>query len=129
MNQLLENKDEILTNLRKKNIVLRQDKDIPFLFEIQAGLKEAISTDHFSKGEIFVQDKASIFAATTLDPKPGDVVLDACAAPGMKTQLLWELMQGKGHLMANDLNYPRLKGAQQRTQSFGHENIEWRGNG
>ncbi|MHA1125929.1 MAG: transcription antitermination factor NusB [Candidatus Heimdallarchaeota archaeon] len=128
VNQFVQHADEILTNLRKKGIALRKDDDIPFLFEIQAGLMKVISTDHFTNGEIFVQDKASVFAVTTLDPKPGDIILDACAAPGMKTQLIWELMNGKGHLLASDINYNRLKGAQQRTQSFGHENIDWLNN-
>ncbi|MHA1367960.1 MAG: RsmB/NOP family class I SAM-dependent RNA methyltransferase, partial [Candidatus Heimdallarchaeota archaeon] len=125
VNQFAQDPDEILTSLKKKGIILRKDNDIPFLFEIQAGLMEAISTDYFTKGKIFIQDKASVFAVTTLDPKPGDIILDACAAPGMKTQLIWELMNGKGHLMASDINYNRLKGAQQRTQSFGQENIDW----
>ncbi|MHA1245563.1 MAG: RsmB/NOP family class I SAM-dependent RNA methyltransferase, partial [Candidatus Heimdallarchaeota archaeon] len=125
VNQFAQDPDKILTSLKKKGIILRKDNDIPFLFEIQAGLMEAISTDYFTKGKIFIQDKASVFAVTTLDPKPGDIILDACAAPGMKTQLIWELMNGKGHLMASDINYNRLKGAQQRTQSFGQENIDW----
>lgn len=125
VNQLNNNEDEILAKLKVKGIVLRKDNDVPFLYEIQSGLMETIKTDFFTKGEIFIQDKASVIAVTTLEPKPGDIVLDACAAPGMKTQLLWELMKGKGHLIASDVNYDRLKSAQQRLQSYGHNNIEW----
>jgi len=125
VNQRIKNPDEILSNLKKKGIVLIKDNDIPFLYVIQDGLMAVIKSDYFTKGEIFIQDKASVFAVKTLDPKPGDIILDACAAPGMKTQLIWELMKGKGHLIASDVNYNRLRGAQQRVKSIGYQNIEW----
>lgn len=40
-----------------------------------------------------------------LDPKPGDYVLDMCAAPGSKTCQMLEMMDGgKGVLVANDVD-------------------------
>ncbi|NPE09894.1 MAG: RsmB/NOP family class I SAM-dependent RNA methyltransferase [Asgard group archaeon] len=85
----------------------------------------AVNSDFFRNGKIFIQDKASVFAVTALDPKPGDIVLDACAAPGMKTHLVWELMKGNGCLLANDISYNRLKSAQLRFRSIGAKNIDW----
>ncbi|MBK5114611.1 MAG: RsmB/NOP family class I SAM-dependent RNA methyltransferase [Candidatus Heimdallarchaeota archaeon] len=125
INQLARKPDEILANLKEIGVTLEKDKDITFLFVIKEGLMEAVKSDFFRNGEIFIQDKASVFAVTTLDPKPGDIVLDACAAPGMKTQLMWELMKGKGHLIASDVSYNRLKSSQKRFQSIGVMNIDW----
>lgn len=125
VNQLVQKPDEILTNLKKIGVVLKKDNDIPFLFEIKEGLMAAVNSDFFRNSEIFIQDKASVFAVTTLDPKPGDIVLDACAAPGMKTQLIWELMKGNGRLLATDISYNRLKSAQLRFQSMGVQNVDW----
>jgi 16S rRNA (cytosine967-C5)-methyltransferase len=125
VNQLAQKPDEIFAKLKEIGVTLEKDKDLPFLFEIKEGLMEAVNSDSFRKGEIFIQDKASVFAVTTLNPKPGDIVLDACAAPGMKTQLLWELMKGKGHLIASDVSYNRLKSTQERFQSIGVDNIDW----
>ncbi|NHJ47070.1 MAG: RsmB/NOP family class I SAM-dependent RNA methyltransferase [Asgard group archaeon] len=125
VNQFIQNPDKILSILKENGVKLIKDVDIPYLFEITEGLQAAVNSDFFSKGEIFIQDKASVIAVKTLNPKPGDVVLDACAAPGMKTHLIWELMKKKGRLVASDINSNRLKGAQQRFESYGIKDIEW----
>jgi 16S rRNA (cytosine967-C5)-methyltransferase len=47
-----------------------------------------------------VQDLAAQLAGWLLAPEPGEAVADLCAAPGGKTGHLWELMGGRGRLMA-----------------------------
>jgi 16S rRNA (cytosine967-C5)-methyltransferase len=44
-----------------------------------------------------------------LDPKPGERVLDACAAPGGKTAFLGELMTNKGIIVACDRDQGRIR--------------------
>ncbi|CAN1217289.1 25S rRNA (cytosine-C(5))-methyltransferase NSUN5 [Linum perenne] len=60
-------------------------------------------------GSVFVQGRASSMVAAALDPKPGWQVLDACAAPGNKTVHLAALMNGKGKILACELNKDRIK--------------------
>ncbi len=44
----------------------------------------------FAEGEFIVQDPGTRLAIDLVDPKPGDTILDACAAPGGKTvQMAW----------------------------------------
>lgn len=57
----------------------------------------------FEAGQFTVQDETSMAVAPLLDPKPGERVLDLCAAPGGKTTHLAELMGGKGLVAALDL--------------------------
>ena len=45
----------------------------------------------FYGGAVSVQDAGAQIAAVLLDPKPGELILDACAAPGGKTAHLLEL--------------------------------------
>jgi 16S rRNA (cytosine967-C5)-methyltransferase len=62
----------------------------------------------FVDGDFAVQDEASILVARLLDPKPGDIVADACAAPGTKTTHLAQLMENRGRILAFDPQPARL---------------------
>lgn len=59
-------------------------------------------------GYIYVQDPASMIPPVVLSPKPGDIVLDMCSAPGSKTTQLAMYMENKGVLIANDESGKRL---------------------
>ncbi len=54
----------------------------------------------FDDGDVSVQDEAAQLAASLLAPRPGERVLDACAAPGGKTAHLLETCPGIGELVA-----------------------------
>ncbi len=62
----------------------------------------------FEKGWVSVQDAAAQLAAALLDVKPGQTVLDMCAAPGGKTAALLE-RQADIQLLALDVSISRLK--------------------
>ena len=63
-------------------------KDGSFV-ELERGKKVA-DVPGFAEGEFIVQDPGTALAVELMDAKPGDVILDACAAPGGKTiQLAW----------------------------------------
>ena len=63
-------------------------KDGTFV-ELERG-KKVVDVSGFAEGEFIVQDPGTALAVELVDAKPGDVILDACAAPGGKTiQLAW----------------------------------------
>ncbi len=55
-----------------------------------------------------VQDEASQLVALAMDPKPGERILDCCAAPGGKATHMAELMQDEGQIIAMDRDAERL---------------------
>ncbi len=63
----------------------------------------------FADGLVSVQDASAQLAAGLLAPRPGDRVLDACAAPGNKTAHLLEVAGGDLRLLAVDLDRERLQ--------------------
>jgi 16S rRNA (cytosine967-C5)-methyltransferase len=62
----------------------------------------------YAKGWFTVQDPATSVSVELLDPRPGESVLDACAAPGGKTAMIAGMMEGKGELIAMDVHDDRL---------------------
>ena len=61
----------------------------------------------WSAGKFTVQDGAAQLAVEALAPKPGERVLDACAAPGGKTAQIAETLTS-GHLLALDVAATRV---------------------
>jgi 16S rRNA (cytosine967-C5)-methyltransferase len=60
-------------------------------------------------GHCYIQDPSTVVACELLDPKPGEKILDACAAPGGKTTYLAQLMQDRGTIVACDRDAQRLQ--------------------
>nr|CAD7462984.1 unnamed protein product [Timema tahoe] len=50
----------------------------------------------YQDGSIFLQNKSSLLPVYLLDPCPNSVVLDMCAAPGMKTTHIAAKIKNKG---------------------------------
>jgi 16S rRNA (cytosine967-C5)-methyltransferase len=62
----------------------------------------------FREGWFQVQDESSQLVGHIMDPKPGERILDACAAPGGKTTHLAQLMGNRGRIYAADISTRRL---------------------
>ena len=59
-------------------------------------------------GLFHIQEEVSMLPAMLLAPRPGERVLDLCAAPGNKTAELAVAMRSAGTVVANDLSRGRL---------------------
>ncbi len=70
-------------------------------------------------GLCYVQDPSTLLSCDLLDPRPGEVVLDACAAPGGKTSYLAQLMRDEGRIIACDLYDSRVARLRENLQRLG----------
>ncbi|MFP3873952.1 MAG: 16S rRNA (cytosine(967)-C(5))-methyltransferase RsmB [Thiohalophilus sp.] len=73
----------------------------------------------FAEGQISVQDIAAQLAAPLLDPRPGERILDACAAPGGKSAHLLEQQPEVKELVALDIDPARLQRIEQTLTRLG----------
>ncbi len=60
-------------------------------------------------GVYYIQEPSAMAPVHFLDPKPGDKVLDLCAAPGGKTTQIGAKLGGKGLLFTNEINRDRCR--------------------
>jgi putative methyltransferase len=75
-----------------------------------------------NEGKVILQDKASYFSPLALNPREGSVVIDGCAAPGMKTSSLAALLHNTGRLIAIDKDARRLRSLDELQHKFGASN-------
>ncbi len=100
-NTLKISRDELLSRLESKGIIAVPARFSPDGINVTtrvplAGLPE------FREGLCTIQDESSQMTAIFLAPRPGERVLDVCAAPGGKTTHLAQLMENRGEILAGD---------------------------
>ena len=76
----------------------------------------------YSAGLYYLQEPSAMTPASRLKVQPGERVLDLCAAPGGKATELGAALQGKGLLVANDINTARAKALLRNLELFGISN-------
>ncbi|MBV9797014.1 MAG: 16S rRNA (cytosine(967)-C(5))-methyltransferase RsmB [Solirubrobacterales bacterium] len=81
---------------------------------ILAGPLDIQSTELWRRGAVMGQSRASMLISRVLGPRPGERVLDLCAAPGAKSTQLAALMENRGSLLAVE-RHPGRAWALERT--------------
>jgi len=81
----------------------------PVMFNPEFVEFDVIPTAAINRGHCYIQDPSTAIACQILDPKPGEKILDACAAPGGKTGYIAQLMKNRGTIVACDRDPQRLQ--------------------
>ena len=68
----------------------------------------SLPSSALERGHCYIQDPSTTVACELLDPKPGERILDATAAPGGKTGYVAQLMENLGIIVACDRDPQRI---------------------
>lgn len=82
------------------------------------------NTYWLDEGLIYIQDPSTSQACALLNPRPGEDILDACAAPGGKTALLAAMRGNEGRLVATDNVESRIEQMQENFNRLHLSDIE-----
>ena len=108
VNTLKTDKNSLIAELAKENVTA---EEIPFLKNAVSltgtGSIERLSA--YRSGKLHIQDASSQLCVDFLSPKPREVLLDICSAPGGKAFTAAQYMGDRGKIFACDLYDHKLK--------------------
>jgi len=107
VNTLKADSEETVARLRGQGLTLRPScRGASELWEVE-GTRQPGSLPEYFLGHVHPQALTSCLASGVLNPPPGSLVLDLCAAPGGKTSHMAALMGNTGLIVANELHASR----------------------
>ncbi|KAI3456805.1 hypothetical protein Pfo_013468 [Paulownia fortunei] len=100
---------DLVTELEMLKVPYELSQHLDDFVRIRTGMQVVIQAGLLKKGFCSVQDESAGFVVTVVDPKPGESIIDCCAAPGGKTLFMASRLNGEGSICAIDINKGRLR--------------------
>ncbi len=121
-NSLKISRKELIKNLLKEGVECEPTPHSPegIILHQPADVTRFSS---FQKGWFMVQDEAAQMISYLLAPKPGEKILDLCAAPGGKTTHLAQFMKNQGCIFAVDIRQDKIAHLKENQSRLGIEII------
>jgi len=119
--------DELVKRLASEDLLAKARPDLgPHVVLLEGGRSGFRESPAFREGLFVVQDATAQEAAHLLDPRPGERILDLCAAPGGKTTYLAELTRDEATIVATDFSAGRLRKVEETARRLGLRSITTR---
>jgi 16S rRNA (cytosine967-C5)-methyltransferase len=96
----------------------RQFDWAPLVFEL-LNHPSLATLPSFKKGLFYLQDPSTLLAAKELGARPGESILDLCAAPGGKTTYIAQLTSNQATIVAEDIQPARLSLVKENVERLG----------
>jgi 16S rRNA (cytosine967-C5)-methyltransferase len=124
VNPLKTSVEEVESAFKLAGVLVRRIPHLPQGLRLIGNTGPIKNLPGFAAGWWTVQDSSAQLVGHLLKPQPGEVVIDACAAPGGKTTHIAELMGDKGTIWAIDRTASRLRKLQENAQRLQLKSIQ-----
>ncbi|MEO1093776.1 MAG: 16S rRNA (cytosine(967)-C(5))-methyltransferase [Cyanobacteria bacterium J06638_28] len=124
VNQLKISRQELAQKFTAAGIATQLLPHVPHLLRLMKHVGAIRQLPGYTEGWWSVQDASAQLVGSLVNPQPGEVVIDACAAPGGKTTHLAELMGDQGKIWACDRTASRLNKVKQNTRRLGLSSVQ-----
>lgn len=114
---------KIRDSLQKQGVEIRDGYLFPEAFHLK-GYDRLDRLETFRQGMIQVQAESSMVVGKVSGIKPGNTVIDVCAAPGGKTIHAADLLQGQGKLLSCDISDKKIELIRENLERTGAEQVE-----
>ena len=118
LNPMKTTGSELLAELQEDGITAKPHSWISGCLEL-SGTGDLTALKSFREGKFLVQDGAARLVSLVADVKPGERVLDVCAAPGGKSFSAALAMENQGEIISCDLHENKLKRIEEGAQRLG----------
>lgn len=108
VNTLKTTPNELIKELESEN-VKAEISEIDSSALVIRGTGSIENLKAFKEGKIYIQDISSQLCVKALNPKPRDIMIDVCSAPGGKSFTSAQYMQNRGKILAYDIHPHKLK--------------------
>ncbi len=124
-NSLNINHNKFLDRMVEDGIQLSLIENSSCFYNVDSGGTSLLNHQLFKAGCFSYQDRAAGAIVEVLDPKPNELILDVCCAPGTKTNYISELMKNTGKIYASDIDKVRVSIAKKDLDRTKNSNIIW----
>lgn len=115
-------RDELIRHLEALGMPGRPTPWNPHGFTLNADARPGMSWPYLA-GLCHVQEEVATAAVRLLDPRPGERVLDLCAAPGNKTAQIATALGGRGTVVAREVEIGRMPALRNAVERLGLFNV------
>ncbi|MBV9385251.1 MAG: 16S rRNA (cytosine(967)-C(5))-methyltransferase [Chroococcidiopsidaceae cyanobacterium CP_BM_ER_R8_30] len=116
--------EEVEAALVTAGVLVRRIPQMPQALRLIGSTGPIQNLPGFSEGWWTVQDSSAQLVSHLLNPQPGEVIVDACAAPGGKTTHIAELMRDRGIVWACDRAASRLRKLEENVKRLHLQSIQ-----
>ncbi len=118
-----EERQAWISGVEQSGVQVKAHSRLSYAYDLY-GVEGVATLPGYEEGCFAVQDISSMLAVEAAEIKPGDFVLDICAAPGGKTMLAAEKALPGGRVQARDVSQQKVWQIEENVERMGLANVE-----